>query len=157
MTYTIVATEQRIKLLQENLQTLRILAGWSADDLARMLDVSRQTIVNLENNHSSGMTTVQYLAIRSLFEAVIYSNKNDILAKAIEILVDSDDKDYSNEFKEKIRNTVKEKVKSVGHRTGSTVAGGVASAILGSMFTGLSFVSVLGLVPFAFDFLKPRK
>ena len=155
-----ISTDQKIKLLHENLRTLRILAGWSADELARMLNVSRQTIVNLENNHSSGMTTVQYLAIRSLFEAVICSNKNYILAKAIEILVDSDDKDYSNDFKENIRNIVKEKAESVGRRAGSLVAGSAASAVLGTVFTGASFVPfdpVLGLMSFAFDFLKGKR
>lgn len=59
----------QVDALQENLSTLRKLAGWSAQDLAQMLGVSRATIVNLENLDRSKMSRMQYLAIRSLFGA----------------------------------------------------------------------------------------
>ena len=85
--------EQEIKVsrLQDNLFTLRQLAGWSAIDLGKRLDVTRQTIYNLERGKPK-MSLVQYLAIRKLLEIEIeLQPDNKALAQAVIVLLDDEE------------------------------------------------------------------
>jgi DNA-binding XRE family transcriptional regulator len=104
------------KRLQENLSLFRTCAGWTAESLAKQLDVSRQTISAWENysefsNKGIKLSKIQYLAIRKLIEDEIDKDLSDeigrqqhILGTLLEVLVDHPD-DYSTED----RNTIKEK------------------------------------------------
>ena len=49
--------------LRKNLPYIRIVWGWTQDDLADFLDVSHTTIVNIENEENR-MSTIQYYALR---------------------------------------------------------------------------------------------
>ena len=72
---------------QENLGIIRKVAGWTTQQLADELGVARQTISNLETGKSP-MTKLQYLALRTVFNAEIAQRENRDLAKIIKTLVD---------------------------------------------------------------------
>ena len=57
----------QITRLQENLSSLRKIAGWTAEDLGEMLGVSKQNISNLENIRVY-LSQAQYIAIRHLLD-----------------------------------------------------------------------------------------
>lgn len=77
--------------LQDNLYTIRQLAGWSAEQLGELLDVSMQTIYNLERGNPR-MSWVQYLAIRKILELEIEQQPdNELLKKAVIVLLDNED------------------------------------------------------------------
>lgn len=59
--------DKKIPRMQISMSTLRKVAGWSAEELANMLDVTRQSIANLESRRVK-MTKIQYIAFRSVFE-----------------------------------------------------------------------------------------
>ena len=86
-----IEQEAIVARLQDNLFTLRQLAGWSAIDLSKKLDVTRQTIYNLERGKPK-MSLVQYLAIRKLLEIEIEEQQdNKALAQAVDVLLDKRD------------------------------------------------------------------
>ena len=57
-----------IDKLQHNLPSLRKLAGWTAEDLAKKVGVTKQTISNLETGRTS-MNKMQYIALRSILDS----------------------------------------------------------------------------------------
>ena len=90
--------------LQRNLPLLRACAGWTAQDLADLLEVSRQSISAWENYDSNGkkkgvkLSKTQYLAIRKLLDDEVAkdnvgknSEKPHILSTILEVLVDHPD------------------------------------------------------------------
>lgn len=79
--------ERRIKLLQENLEAIRKIAGWTGQRMAEEIGVTRQTIGNLEKGRQK-MSKTQYLALRSVLNFEIVNSKNGELAKIIRVLVD---------------------------------------------------------------------
>ena len=80
-----------VKRLQDNLFVIRKLAGWTADDLGTMLDVTKQTIYNLERGKPK-MSMVQYLAIRALIDDEIQRQpENEALKSAVVVLLDDDE------------------------------------------------------------------
>ena len=84
--------EQRKKVskLQENLFTIRQLAGWNAEDLAAILDVTKQTIYNLERGKPE-MSIIQYYAIRKVIDDELeLQPENKALQEAIPALLDND-------------------------------------------------------------------
>ncbi len=109
----------RIARFQSCLPTLRKVAGWTAEDLGNKLDVSRQTIINLESKKIE-MTKIQYIAFRTVFEAEATTSNNDTLGNLIKILVDSDS--VPDEKKDELKQTVSAAVSSVGPRAGSEAA-----------------------------------
>ncbi len=110
-----------IERLRCELPIIRTIAGWSAKELADLLEVSRITIVNLENKKEGKMSVIQYLAIRKLFDEEIKENKNDQLQKAIDFLVDRDDVMESE--RESFREKCQAVAKKVGRRAGSAAIG----------------------------------
>ena len=112
-------TSKKIQRLQESLSALRKVAGWSAEDLGRQLDVTRQTIVNLETGQTK-MTKVQYMALRLAFATEIQARGNDTLLKLMTALVDCDG--VSEDERVRLRRTVDDAVSKVGRRVGSDAA-----------------------------------
>ena len=85
--------QKQIKRLQDNLSSIRKIAGWTAEQLGEKIGVTKQTISNLENNKSP-MNLTQYIAIRSVLDHEIQSNpENTVLPEVITILLDKDDID----------------------------------------------------------------
>lgn len=62
-----LVTNEQKDLMVTNLKAFRVLFGLSAEDLARYLDCTRQSIANFENGHSR-LPTVWYIAIKSVFD-----------------------------------------------------------------------------------------
>ena len=129
-------SNEEIYRLQKNLSTLRRVAGWSANDLAEMLDVSRQTIANLENSETLKMTRMQYHAIRRVLELENNAPNKEVLEKSVNVLVD--DNQIPDEKKQEVANTINEAARKVGNRTGSRVVAALVvaavSCILGTLF-----------------------
>ncbi|KAA8820438.1 XRE family transcriptional regulator [Bifidobacterium rousetti] len=85
---TVPEIERRwIGKFQENLSIIRKVAGWTTQELADELGVARQTVSNLETGKTP-MSKLQYLALRTVFNAEIAKEENRDLARVIKTLVD---------------------------------------------------------------------
>ncbi len=114
--------------MQKNLSAIRKIAGWTAEQLGEKIGVTKQTISNLENGKTP-MTLTQYIAIRSVIDFEIQTNKeNTVLPEVIEVLLNRYE-EYSDEEREQIF----EKVKTVA----ATAAGGIGGAALAAVSAGL--------------------
>lgn len=123
----------QINRLQQNLSSIRKIAGWSAETLGNKIGVTKQTISNLENKKTP-MTFTQYIAIRAVLDAEIETNNdNEALPKVISILLDSVDSIDDNEYKE-----VQKSVETVA----ATASGGVASSALLGLLGAISPLAV---------------
>ena len=75
-----------MQIMQDNLSDLRKIAGWTAEVLAGKLGITKQTISNIENQKVK-ISTIQYIAIRSVLECEIASNQsNTTLRKVMGVL-----------------------------------------------------------------------
>ena len=111
----------QIKLLQENLQTIRKLIGWTIDDLGEKIGVSKQTISNLENANTK-MSLTQYIAIRAVLDYEVQEHpENDVLPKAIHLLLEEE---YMQ---------VKEAIATVA----AAASGGADKSMVSKLFTGM--------------------
>ena len=128
--------QKQINRLQENLSSIRKIAGWTAEVLGNKIGVTKQTISNLENNKTP-MNFTQYIAIRSVLDAEIEQNKeNKVLPQVIAILLDSNDEVDNDEYEE-----IQKSVETVS----AVASGGIKGAALLSALTALSPV-VIGLL-----------
>jgi DNA-binding XRE family transcriptional regulator len=83
--------EKQINKLQQNLSSIRKIAGWTAEVLGNKIGVTKQTISNLENQKTP-MNFTQYIAIRSVLDYEIENNQeNEVLPKVVALLLDSGD------------------------------------------------------------------
>lgn len=128
--------QKQINRLQDNLSAIRKIAGWTAEDLGERIGVTKQTISNLENKKTP-MNLTQYIAIRSVLDFEIASNKeNTVLPQVVTILLDKAD-----ELDEKVYKKIKEAVSAVS----VSAAGGIAGITLASIFAGLlAPIGILG-------------
>lgn len=77
--------------LQDNLYTIRQLAGWSAEEMGVLLDITRQTVYNLERGRPR-MSWAQYLAIRKIIDLEIERQPDNlVLPKAVTVLLDDEE------------------------------------------------------------------
>ena len=98
--------QQEIKRLQENLGTIRKIAGWTTQNLGERIGVTKQTISNLENQKTE-MTLTQYIAIRTVIDYEIENNKShEVLPRVVHILLDVPDDEISIEDRKKITQAV---------------------------------------------------
>ena len=111
-----------IEKLQNNLPSLRRLAGWTSEELGEKVGVTKQTISNLETGRTK-MSKIQYIAIRAVLDYEAQSNQN--LAKALHLVID----DYNATKSEHKEN--EDKVKTVAAATAAGVNSSALSAILG--------------------------
>jgi len=120
--------DSQVLLLQQNLAAIRKIAGWTAEQLANKIGVTKQTISNLENGKSP-MNLTQYIAIRAILDHEIETNKeNTVLPQVITILLDNGDVLEEEDYL---------KVKEAIHTVSISAAGGVTGATLASIFGGL--------------------
>lgn len=132
-------TQDKISRLQNSLSTLRKVAGWSAEELGELLDVTRQTIVNLETGQTK-MTKIQYMAIRLTFEVEAQGCNHETLSNLITILVDSEDLDC--ERRAVLKETVDTAASSVGRRAGANAAGKAAATAAASALATSAFLAL---------------
>lgn len=136
-------TQKIICRFQDSLSTLRKVAGWSAEDLGRQLDVTRQTIVNLETGRIK-MTKIQYLAIRMAFQREIEKHENKTLAELLVLLVDSEGLDV--EHRDQLKMTVDSAARRPGRRAGASMASKAAIEALAPVLAGAAFAGLLSPV-----------
>lgn len=140
-----MSTDNRqIEKLQTNLSSLRKIAGWTAEDLGNELDVTKQTISNLETGKTK-MSRVQYIAIRAVLD--MEAKKNENLSKAMNLVLN----DYDSTAKEQEKN--EEKVKTVAAATNKGVSADMLGAILGASVASIT-MSILEWLP---ELLKKDK
>ncbi len=127
----------KIARLQDSLAEIRAVAGYSAEKLAIALDVTRQTIVNLES-HKVQMTMMYYLAIRRTLVEIAKEMETDVLLYAICFLVDNDY--VSDADRQQLKNEINTIVKRVGHRRGARQASAEIIRTLGPTLEQFPFV-----------------
>jgi len=153
--------EQQIKRLQENLLSIRKIAGWTAEELGDRIGVTKQTISNMENGKAK-LTQTQYIAIRSVLDFEIQTNKeNTVLPQVISILLDRDSNDDIEDKKETEMKIAIETIAATasGGIVGAqlaTVAGAVLAPLLGpvGIIGGAIFGAALGWLN---PFMKNKK
>lgn len=120
--------DRKIFLLQQNLSSIRKIAGWTTEQLGEKIGVSKQTISNLENNKTP-MSFTQYIAIRAVLDCEIEENKeNEILGKVVEILLDHGDEFDKDNYK---------KIKDGIDTVAAAASSGMATATLAGILAGL--------------------
>jgi len=91
MSNLVVNKENQIYKLQQNLSSIRKIAGWTMQDLGDRIGLTKQTISNLENRKTI-MNLTQYIAIRKVLDDEMESNKsNELLSKVVGLLIDNSD------------------------------------------------------------------
>lgn len=130
-----ITKEEYIEKLQNSLTIIRKVAGWSTEDLGNLIGVTKQTISNIENKKTP-MTLTQYIAIRSIIDYEIQNNPgNKDLATIVNMLVDNDDKELSEEQ----ANTKNKNIQLLS----KAAAGGLCgSALTGTVISLLSTAGV---------------
>lgn len=104
-----MTTEEReIAELQDNLEMLRKLFGWTAEQLGNRLGVTKQTILNLEHGKPV-MSKIQYIAIRSVMETEAMSREGEEKENLLKVLslVFYEDKSVTDEQREKALDAAK--------------------------------------------------
>lgn len=81
---------QEIRILQNNLKTIRTILNWTLEELADKIGVTKQTISNLENIKTE-MTKMQYIAIRTILDYEVATvEKDNGLAEVLTLLFDDE-------------------------------------------------------------------
>lgn len=115
----------QIKKLQQNLSSIRKIAGWTAETLGEKIGVTKQTISNLENQKTP-MNFTQYIAIRSVLDYEIENNKeNGVLHKVLILLLENNDELDEDDYS---------KVREVVGTVAATAVGGTPVAKLDEVF-----------------------
>ena len=98
--------------LRVNLPILRAFAGWSSEDMAQLLGITRQTFIKIEN-HPDYMSTLQFLAIKAVLYGEIEYGPNPVLGMAVMVLKGDNDTQRAEFIKDV--NAIK---KRLGHVAG---------------------------------------
>ncbi|MBO7430240.1 MAG: helix-turn-helix transcriptional regulator [Spirochaetia bacterium] len=131
--------EKEVSIMQDHLQELRKLAGWSVDELSQKMGLTRQAVYALENGQAK-MNQLHYLALIHLFSIECdYHKENKALAAVLNLLFNDTDNYIAKkeEYDQKIFG-----IASMGAVTTSTTAI-VLGALLGPL--GLIGASAVGL------------
>lgn len=132
--------EQRIIVsrLQNNLYTIRQLAGWSADELGNLLDVTRQTVYNLERGNPK-MSWVQYLAIRKIIDIEIERQPdNKVLVQAVTVLLDNEELEISEAEMEELQVSLRTIAKGMTRTADRSIALKLALQTVGAATAGIA-------------------
>jgi transcriptional regulator with XRE-family HTH domain len=135
--------ENRIHLLQDNLKTIRLICGWTLDDLGKRLGVTKQTISRLENKKVI-MNRTMYIAVRAVLDEKCSENNNDILRRALPILLREGEGEKLSE-KEYIH--IRKTLETIAAASSGNADKGILSSILAravSFIPSLAVGSVVG-------------
>ena len=136
--------QKEVQLLQQNLCSIRKIAGLTAEQLGEKIGVTKQTISNLENSKTQ-MNLTQYIAIRSILDYEIESNRDNIvLPQVINILVDN-----GAELEEENYSEIRETVDTVAASASSGKTGVSLAKIFSTLLTtpkGISALATLGIM-----------
>lgn len=148
--------EKKVKILQKNLKNIRKIAGWSMQQLADQIGVTKQTVNNWENeNNPTPMNFTQYIAIRAVIDCEVKENKNELLGEVVTLLLDTSDGLNEEEYKKLKKQldiffaasgglTLKCFLDTVGPTLATLKASGVALPILGA--AGTAALGPLGII-----------
>lgn len=133
--------QKQVQLLQQNLCSIRKIAGWTAEQLGEKIGVTKQTISNLENLKTP-MNLTQYIAIRSILDYEIESNRDNIvLPQVIDILVDK-----GAELEEENYYEIKETVDTVAASASDGKTGIPLAKIFTTLLKSPSVVNALAVL-----------
>lgn len=128
-----------IKKLQINLNAIRKIAGWTAQELGNKIGVTKQTISNLENQKTE-MTLTQYIAIRAVLDYEIESNKsNEILPQVVHVLLDVPDNEINTEERKRIDHAITTLAAASAGGLGMVSLASLGAGLLGGI-TGLTVI-----------------
>lgn len=125
--------ERMIMQMQDNLPTIRNCLGWSQVDLAKKLDVTRQTIIRIEaSKDKRAINKTQYIAIRTLVMNEIERRPDEereyltgIISSLLGDFADSDDEEIRKNSEVA---TIAGGALASGLAIGAVVAGAVVAA-----------------------------
>lgn len=131
--------ECEIAELQNNLEMIRKLFGWTAEQLGNRLGVTKQTILNLEHGKPV-MSKIQYIAIRSVMETEVMSREGEEKENLLKVLslVFNEDKTITEEQREKALGAAK--VVSTASAAGAGTA--ATMSVLACSLAGLGIGAV---------------
>lgn len=131
--------QKQTQLLQQNLRSIRQIAGWTAEQLGERIGVTKQTIGDLENKKRP-MNLTQYLAIRSILNEEISTKPENanVLQQVIEILVDK-----GAELEEKNYIEIKDTVDTVAASASNGKKGAQLSKLFITLIASSGTVSTL--------------
>ncbi len=146
--------EAEIQRFQSNIVLIRQLAGWTAEQFANEIGITRQTMSSIENNKSK-INKTQYIAMRFVLKELIANSchkkgnneeeTDDILAWVLEMIVDNP-QNYSDEERE----TVLKKAKNLAPAINADTREEISKDIIDILKTvGISVgVITLGIIGF---------
>ena len=88
--HTINTSEEAIERLQVELPIIRKVAGWSQGDLAKLLNMSKQNVSNIEHR-TIKLYIGNYIAIRYFYDELSNTkgpNEKEMMDHVIKVLVD---------------------------------------------------------------------
>ena len=144
----ILTEEQRLSNLQNNLATIRKVAGWTSDRLGEEIGVTRQTISNLEKNRTP-LTKTQYLAIRAVLNQEILAENISALATVLKTLVDDPVEDISSQNRQSDSIST---IESLSLITGVLAGSAISFQTLKKMLSGSK-----SIVPIIAAIMKSKK
>lgn len=143
--------EREIAELQDNLEMLRKLFGWTAEQLGNRLGVTKQTILNLEHGKPV-MSKIQYIAIRSVMEAEAMSREGEERENLLKVLrlVFNEDKTVTEEQRAKALDAAKviSTATAAGAGTAATMsvlAGSLGAFGIGAIAINPALVAAFGV------------
>lgn len=89
------ARQLMIENLQDSLRPVRHLMQFGVEEFAEAIGVARQTVNDLETKKTK-MSATQYIAIAALVDN--YFAQNEKMLPALKAIIDSDGKDYGEEY-----------------------------------------------------------
>ncbi len=134
-----MTTEEReIAELQSNLEMLRKLFGWTAEQLGNRLGVTKQTILNLEHGKPV-MSKIQYIAIRSVMETEAMIREGEERENLLKVLnlVFNEDKTVTEEQREKALDAAKVISTATAAGAGTAATMSVLAGSLGALGIGV--------------------
>lgn len=78
------------EIFRMNLPVIRFIFGVSGEKLCKLLDISRQTVVNIENGRGS-FTTAMYFAMRFVFDSMAAEATPEIQSRYEKLLLEKSD------------------------------------------------------------------
>ena len=94
------ARQLMIENFQDSLRLVRHLMEFGVEEFAEAIGVTRQTVNNLETKKTK-MSATQYIAIAALVDN--YFAQNERMLPALKAIIDSDGKDYGEEYETAFR------------------------------------------------------
>lgn len=147
-----MTTEEReITELQDNLEMLRKLFGWTAEQLGNRLGVTKQTILNLEHGKPV-MSKIQYIAIRSVMETEAMGREGEEKENLLKVLslVFNEDKSVTDEQREKALDAARVVSTATAAGAGaaatmSVLTGSLTALGIGAVAINPALVAVVGV------------